>query len=435
MSTVHSATVSDAAASKTGAPNAAASNPGGDALDAAALRKDFPALSQSVHGKPLAYLDNAATSQTPLAVVDAIRKFYLEDCANVHRGVHELSQRATDDYENARVEIQKFLGAADSSEIIYTRGTTEAINLVAHSYGRKHVEPGDEVLISAMEHHSNIVPWQMLCEERGAKLRVAPINDAGELRMDEFEKLLSDRTRIVAVTHVSNALGTINPVKRIIELAHQRGIPVLLDGAQAVPHMKVNVRELDCDFYALSGHKMFGPTGIGILYGKRDLLKAMPPYQGGGDMIASVTFEKTTYNTLPYKFEAGTPNIADAIGLGETVRYLNQIGLDRIAAYEYDLLAYATEVVGAIPGVKLIGTAKEKASVLSFLLEGVHAHDLGTILDREGVAIRAGHHCAQPVMDFYGVPATARASLAFYNTREEIDRLVEAIGKAKELFG
>jgi cysteine desulfurase/selenocysteine lyase len=404
-------------------------------LDVAELRKDFPALSQSVHGKPLVYLDNAATAQTPLAVIDAIRKFYLEDCANVHRGVHELSQRATDAYENARVDVQRFVGAADSAEIIYTRGTTESINLVAHSYGRTHVQAGDEVLISAIEHHSNIVPWQMLCEERGAKLRVAPINEAGELRMDEFERLLGSRTRLAAVTHVSNALGTINPVKRIIELAHGRGIPVLLDGAQAVPHLKVNVRELDCDFYAFSGHKMFGPTGIGILYGKRELLKKMPPYQGGGDMISSVTFEKTTYNALPYKFEAGTPNIADAIGLGEAVRYLNRVGLDRIAAYEHDLLAYATRVVSAIPGVRLVGTAAQKASVLSFVLEGVHAHDLGTILDREGVAIRAGHHCAQPVMDFYGVPATARASLAFYNTREEIDRLAAAIGKAKELFG
>jgi cysteine desulfurase/selenocysteine lyase len=421
MSTVHSAPVSG---STTLEP-----------LDPAALRRDFPALNQSVHGKPLVYLDNAATAQTPITVIEAIRKFYLQDCANVHRGVHELSQRATDQYENARVEVQKFLGAADSAEIIYTRGTTESINVVAHSYGRTHVQAGDEVLISAIEHHSNIVPWQMLCEERGAKLRVAPINEAGELRMDEFEKLLTDRTRIVAVTHVSNALGTINPVKRIIELAHSRGIPVLVDGAQAVPHMKVNVRELDCDFYALSGHKMFGPTGIGILYGKRKLLEAMPPYQGGGDMIASVTFEKTTYNALPYKFEAGTPNIADAIGLGETVRFLNRVGLDRIAAYEHDLLAYATKTVGAIPGVRLIGTARDKASVLSFMLEGVHAHDLGTILDREGVAIRAGHHCAQPVMDFYGIPATARASLAFYNTREDIDRLVAAIGKAKELFG
>ena len=336
MSTAHSAPVSGAATM--------------EPLDTAALRKDFPALNQSVHGKPLVYLDNAATAQTPLAVIDAVRKFYLADCANVHRGVHELSQRATDDYENARVEVQRFLGAADSSEIIYTRGTTESINLVAHSYGRNHVQAGDEVLISAIEHHSNIVPWQMLCEERGAKLRVAPINEAGELRMDEFEKLLTDRTRIVAVTHVSNALGTINPVKRIIEMAHRRGIPVLVDGAQAVPHMKVNVRELDCDFYALSGHKMFGPTGIGILYGKRELLEAMPPYQGGGDMIASVTFEKTTYNALPYKFEAGTPNIADAIGLGETVRYLNRVGMDRIAAYEHELLAYATKVVAGDSG-------------------------------------------------------------------------------------
>jgi cysteine desulfurase/selenocysteine lyase len=421
MSTVHSAPVSGSATL--------------EPLDAATYRKDFPSLNQSVHGKPLVYLDNAATAQTPVPVIEAIRNFYLQDCANVHRGVHELSQRATEHYENARVEVQRFIGAGDSSEIIYTRGTTESINLVAHSYGRTHVQPGDEVLISAIEHHSNIVPWQMLCEERGGKLRVAPINQAGELLMDEFEKLLTDRTRIVAVTHVSNALGTINPVKRIIELAHQRGIPVLIDGAQAVPHMKVNVRELDCDFYALSSHKMFGPTGIGILYGKRDLLKEMPPYQGGGDMIASVTFEKTTYNTLPYKFEAGTPNIADAIGLGETVRYLNGVGLDRIAAYEHDLLEYATKAVSKIDGVRLIGTAREKASVLSFLLEGVHAHDLGTILDREGVAIRAGHHCAQPVMDFFGVPATARASLAFYNTREDVDRLVQAIGKAKELFG
>ena len=421
MSTVHSAPVSGSATM--------------EPLDAAAYRKDFPALNQSVHGKPLVYLDNAATAQTPLPVIEAIRKFYLKDCANVHRGVHEMSQRATEDYENARVEVQKFIGAADSSEIIYTRGTTESINLVAHSYGRTHVRAGDEVLISAIEHHSNIVPWQMLCEDRGAKLRVAPINEAGELLMDEFEKLLTERTRIVAVTHVSNALGTINPVKRIIELAHERGIPVLVDGAQAVPHMKVNVRELNCDFYALSSHKMFGPTGIGILYGKRELLKEMPPYQGGGDMIASVTFEKTTYNALPYKFEAGTPNIADAIGLGETVRYLNGVGLDRIAAYEHDLLDYATKAVSKVEGVRLIGTAKEKASVLSFLLEGVHAHDLGTILDREGVAVRAGHHCAQPVMDFYGVPATARASLAFYNTRADVDRLVAAIGKAKELFG
>jgi cysteine desulfurase/selenocysteine lyase len=349
--------------------------------------------------------------------------------------VHELSQRATDRYENARSEIQKFVGAGDSAEVIYTRGTTEAINLVAHSWGRSNVGKGDEVLISAMEHHSNIVPWQMLCEERGAKLRVIPMNEAGELLLQELDQLLTDRTRIVAVAHVSNALGTVNPVERIIEAAHRRGAVVLVDGAQAVPHRKVNVQELNCDFYAFSGHKMFGPTGIGILFGKRELLKKMPPYQGGGDMIASVTFEKTTYNTLPYKFEAGTPNIADAIGLGEAVRYLSGIGMERIAAYEHDLLDYATRAISAVEGVRLVGTAKEKAGVVSFLLENVHAHDLGTILDREGVAIRAGHHCAQPVMDFYKVPATARASLAFYNTREEIDRLVEAIGKAKELFG
>ncbi len=404
-------------------------------LDVAALRRDFPALHQTVHGKPLVYLDNAATSQTPLAVIDALRKFYLEDCANVHRGVHELSQRATDDYEGARTAVQKFIGAAEPEEIIYTRGTTDALNLVAHSYGRTHVQAGDEVMISTLEHHSNIVPWQILCDERGATLRVIPINDAGELLMDEYAGLLSDRTRIVAVNHVSNALGTVNPVRRIIAMAHERGIPVLLDGAQAVPHMKVDVQELDCDFYAFSGHKMFGPTGIGILYGKRALLEKMPPYQGGGDMIKSVTFEKTTYNDLPYKFEAGTPNIADAIGLGAAIDYLNQIGMERIAGYEKHLLDYATETVSAIDGIRLIGTAREKASVLSFIADGVHPHDIGTILDREGVAVRAGHHCAQPVMDRFGVSATTRASLAFYNTEEEVDALVAAVRKVKELFG
>ena len=404
-------------------------------LDVAALRRDFPALHQTVHGKPLIYLDNAATSQTPLAVIDAMRKFYLEDCANVHRGVHELSQRATDDYEGARTAVQKFIGAAEPEEVIYTRGTTDALNLVAHSYGRPHVQAGDEVIISTLEHHSNIVPWQILCDERGATLRVIPINDEGELLMDEYAGLLSDKTRIVAVNHVSNALGTVNPVREIIAMAHQRGIPVLLDGAQAIPHMKVDVQELDCDFYAFSGHKMFGPTGIGILYGKRGLLEKMPPYQGGGDMIKSVTFEKTTYNDLPYKFEAGTPNIADAIGLGAAIEYLNQIGMDRIAAYEKHLLDYATEAVSAIDGVRLIGTAREKASVLSFIVEGVHPHDVGTILDREGVAVRAGHHCAQPVMDRFGVPATTRASLACYNTEEEVDALVAAVRKVKELFG
>ena len=404
-------------------------------LDVAALRRDFPALHQTVHGKPLIYLDNAATSQTPLAVIDAMRKFYLEDCANVHRGVHELSQRATDDYEGARTAVQKFIGAAEPEEVIYTRGTTDALNLVAHSYSRTHVQAGDEVVISTLEHHSNIVPWQILCDERGATLRVIPINDEGELLMDEYAGVLSDKTSIVAVNHVSNALGTVNPVRRIIAMAHESGIPVLLDGAQAIPHMKVDVQELDCDFYAFSGHKMFGPTGIGILYGKRDLLEKMPPYQGGGDMIKSVTFEKTTYNDLPYKFEAGTPNIADAIGLGAAIEYLNQIGMDRIDAYEKQLLEYATEAILAVDGVRLIGTAREKASVLSFIVEGVHPHDVGTILDREGVAVRAGHHCAQPVMDRFGVPATTRASLAFYNTEEEVDALVAAVRKVKELFG
>ena len=403
-------------------------------LDVAALRQDFPALHQTVHGKPLVYLDNAASAQTPLSVIDAIRKFYLEDRSNIHRGVHELSQRATNDYENARHEVQKFLGAADTSEIIYTRGTTESINLVAHSFGRSKVGEGDEVVISAMEHHSNIVPWQMLCEQQGAKLRVVPINDAGEFLFEEYEKLLNGRTRLVAVGHVSNALGSVNPVKEIIDAAHARGIPVLLDGAQAVPHMRVDVRELDCEFYALSGHKMFGPTGIGILYGKRALLEEMPPYQSGGDMIKSVSFDKTVYNDLPYKFEAGTPNIADSIGLGAAVRYLKDVGMERIEAHERSLLDYATECVSAIDGVRLIGTARDKAGVLSFVIEGVHPHDVGTILDRDGVAVRAGHHCAQPVMDRFGVAATTRASFAFYNTREEIDVLAASVQKVKEIF-
>ncbi len=405
------------------------------ALDPEALRRDFPALDQQVAGKPLVYLDNAATGQTPRRVIEAMGKFYLEDCANVHRGVHELSQRATDAYEGARRAIQEFIGAAEIGEVIYTRGTTDSLNLVAHSLGELRVGEGDEVIISTIEHHSNIVPWQILCDRQGAKLCVIPINDAGELLLDEFDRMLGERTRIVAVTHVSNALGTINPVREIIERAHERDVPVVLDGAQAIPHMPVDVRDLDCDFYAFSGHKMFGPTGIGILYGKRALLEQMPPYQSGGDMIASVTFEKTTYNELPYKFEAGTPNIADAIGLGAAVEYLSEIGMDRIAAYEKELLDYATEVIGAIEGLRLIGTAREKAGVLSFVIEGVHPHDIGTILDREGVAVRAGHHCAQPVMDRFGVPATTRASFAFYNTKEEIDTLAAAVGKVKELFG
>ncbi len=404
-------------------------------LDVEALRRDFPALDQQVAGKPLVYLDNAATGQTPRRVIEAMGKFYLEDCANVHRGVHELSQRATDAYEGARRTIQEFIGAAEIGEVIYTRGTTDSLNLVAHSLGELRVGEGDEVIISAIEHHSNIVPWQILCERRGPKLRVIPVNDAGELLLDEFDRMLGDRTRIVAVTHVSNALGTINPVREIIARAHERGVPVVLDGAQAVPHMAIDVRDLDCDFYAFSGHKMFGPTGIGILYGKRALLEEMPPYQSGGDMIESVTFEKTTYNALPYKFEAGTPNIADAIGLGAAVEYLSEIGMDRIAAYDKELLDYATEVVGGIEGVRLIGTAREKASVVSFVIDGVHPHDIGTILDREGVAVRAGHHCAQPVMDRFGVPATTRASFAFYNTKQEIDTLGAGVGKVKELFG
>ena len=405
------------------------------ALDVQALRQDFPALHQTVHGKPLAYLDNAASAQTPTQVIDAIFEFYRRDRANVHRGVHELSQRATASYEQARIKVQRFLNAASYQEIVWTRGTTESINLVASAWGRKNVKAGDEIIISALEHHSNIVPWQMLCEEKGAKLRVIPMNQAGELEMDAFGRLLSDRTKIVAVNHVSNALGTINPVEEIIARAHAAGAIVLLDGAQAVPHMAVDMQALDVDFYAFSGHKIFGPTGIGILYGKQALLESMPPYQGGGDMIASVTFEKTTYNELPYKFEAGTPNIADGIGLGAALDYAQEIGLDAIARYEAELLAYATEVVGAIEGVRLIGTAREKASVLSFVLEGIHPHDIGTILDREGVAVRAGHHCAQPVMDFFGVAATTRASFAFYNTREEVDQLATALVKVKELFG
>jgi cysteine desulfurase / selenocysteine lyase len=405
------------------------------AFDVERVRQDFPVLGQPVRGKPLVYFDNAATSQKPRVVIDAVDGFLSSYNSNVHRGVHLLSQRATEAYEGAREAVQRFLNAAASREIIFVRGTTEAINLVASSYGRTHVQAGEEVVISAMEHHSNIVPWQMLCEATGAVLRVVPINDAGELLVEEYENLLTPRTRLVAVTHVSNALGTINPVEDLIRRAHRHGIPVLVDGAQAVPHLTVDVRELGCDFYAFSGHKVFGPTGIGILYGKADLLEAMPPYQGGGDMIRSVTFEKTIYNDLPYKFEAGTPDIAGAIGLGAAVDYLSRIGLDRIAPYEHALLEYATEALLAIPALRIIGTAKEKTSVLSFVLEGIHAHDVGTVLDHEGIAVRAGHHCAMPVMQRFDVPATARASLAFYNTKEEIDALVQAIHKTVEILG
>jgi cysteine desulfurase/selenocysteine lyase len=398
-------------------------------------RENFPVLDQRVHGKPLIYLDNAATTQKPQMVLDAMNQFYQVDNSNIHRGVHELSERSTRHYEEARQKIQRFLNAADWREIIFVRGATEAINLVAYTYGRRHVQAGDEILVSAMEHHSNIVPWQILCEEKQAILRVAPINQRGELLLDEFEKLLSPRTKLVSVLHVSNALGTANPVAEITRMAHRHGAPVFIDGAQAVAHMKVDVQALDCDFYALSGHKMFGPTGIGVLYGKAALLNQMPPYQGGGDMISSVTFAKTTYNELPYKFEAGTPNIAGTIGLGAAVDYINSIGIERIQASEHELLAYATAQLERIPGLRLIGTAHEKASVLSFVLEGVHPHDVGTILDREGVAVRTGNHCAQPVLEWFGVPATTRASLAFYNTKQDIDALVAGIYKVKEFFG
>jgi cysteine desulfurase/selenocysteine lyase len=403
-------------------------------FDVLRYRKDFPILKQKVHGRPLVYLDNAATTQKPRAVLDAVQRFYTSECSNVHRGLHQLSEVATRSYEAARSTVQHFLHAGQSREIIFVRGATEGINLVAHSYGRQHVNAGDEILISQMEHHSNIVPWQMLCQERGARLRVAPINDAGELVLEEYEKILGPRTRLVAIAHVSNALGTINPVRRLIELAHRQNVPVLVDGAQAVAHLPVNVQDLDCDFYVFSGHKVFGPTGIGVLYGKADLLEAMSPYQGGGDMIRSVTFEKTTYNDLPYKFEAGTPHIEGVIGLGAALDYLGTVGVDNAGAYEQELLAYGTETLAAIPGFRLIGTARDKAGVLSFVLDGVHPHDLGTILDREGIAVRAGHHCAQPVMQRFGVPATTRASLAFYNTRQEIDVLTEGIRKVREVF-
>jgi cysteine desulfurase/selenocysteine lyase len=397
-------------------------------------RQDFPILQQRVHGKPLVYFDNAATTGKPRAVIEAVARFYREDNANVHRGVHLLSERATAAYEGARAAAQRFLNAADTGEIIFVRGTTEGINLVAHSWGRRNLGPGDEVLVSTLEHHSNIVPWQMACEATGSQLRVIPITDEGELRMEDYLRLLNERTRIVAVTHVSNALGTINPVRAMIQAAHTRGIPVLVDGAQAVAHMRVDVRALDADFYVFSGHKLYGPTGVGILYGRRQILEVMPPYQGGGDMIRSVTFEKTRYNDLPYKFEAGTPDIAGAIGLGVAIDYVQAVGLDAIEAYEQGLLEYATARLSRVPGFRLIGEAPEKAAIISFLLGDVHPHDIGTILDQEGIAIRTGHHCCQPLMQRLGVAATARASFAFYNTRAEVDVLVDALGKVREVF-
>ena len=398
------------------------------------IRQDFPVLQQKVHGKPLVYFDNAATTQKPQEVIDTIARYYLTENSNVHRGVHFLSDVATQAYEAGRARVRQFLNAAHDQEIIFTRGTTEGINLVAASYGRSHIRAGDEVLISAMEHHSNIVPWQMVCEEKGATLRVIPISDSGDILMEDYARLLSDRTKLVSIVYVSNALGTVNPIKQVVAMAHRWGVPVLVDGAQATPHLAVDVQDLGCDFYAFSGHKLFGPTGIGILYGKAELLEAMPPYQGGGEMISAVTFEKTIYNSLPHKFEAGTPHIAGVVGLAAAIEYVERIGLDQIAAYEKELLAYGTNLLSAIPGLRIIGTAKEKAGVLSFILRDIHAHDIGTILDHEGIAVRAGHHCAMPVMKRFGVPATARASLAFYNTPEELEKLAKGIHKAIEVF-
>ena len=404
------------------------------AFDVEAVRRDFPILTRRIHGKPLVYLDNAATTQKPLAVLDAERAVYEHSYANIHRGVHLLSVEATDAYEKAREKVRGFLGAAEAKEIVFVRGTTEAINLVAATFGRQNVGAGDEILITAMEHHSNIVPWQLLCEEKGARLEVAPMNERGELLLDELGRRLSKRTKLLAIPHISNALGTLNPVGEIVHMAHAQGIPVLVDGAQAAPRLPVDVRALDADFYALSGHKMYGPSGIGVLYGKAQWLAAMPPYQGGGDMISSVTFARSTWNVLPYKFEAGTPNIAGAIAFGAAIDYLQALGLEAVARHEDDLLAAATERLSAIPGLKKIGTAREKAAVLSFTLDGVHPHDIGTVLDREGVAVRTGHHCAQPVMDFFGVPATARASFGLYNTHAEVDALAAGIREVRRMF-
>ncbi len=400
----------------------------------AAWRADFPILHRTVYGKPLVYLDNAATTQKPRVVIETLQHFYSELNSNVHRGVYYLSEQATELYEDARRTVQRFIGAASPQEIVFVRGTTEAINLVAHCMARTRLRAGLEILLTQMEHHSNIVPWQLAAEQTGARLRVIPITASGELKLDHEDELFTERTALLAVVHVSNSLGTINPVRELIGKAHEYGIPVLVDGAQAVAHLPVNIQELDCDFYAFSGHKVYGPTGIGVLYAKRYWLEEFPPYQGGGDMIRSVTFERTLYNEVPYKFEAGTPNIAGAIGLKAALEYVQSLGLERIAAHEQQLLAYATEQLESIPGVRIIGTARHKASIVSFTVEGIHPHDLGTIADREGIAIRVGHHCTQPVMDFFGIPATARASFALYNTPEEIDRLVAAVQKAIELF-
>ncbi|RYZ37833.1 MAG: cysteine desulfurase [Myxococcaceae bacterium] len=406
----------------------------GPGFDLERVRGDFPLLRQEVRGRPLVYLDSAATGQKPQAVLDALTHYYTHDNANVHRGVHILSERSTQAYEDARDTVRRFLNAKDAREIIFVRGTTEAINLVAATYGRKHVGPGDEVLISAMEHHSNIVPWQMVCDAAGAKLRVIPVDDRGELKMDAVDALLTDRTRLLAITHVSNALGSINPIKELVAKAHAKNIPVLVDGAQAVTHFPVDVQDLDCDFYAFSGHKLFGPTGIGVLYGKLAMLEAMPPYQGGGDMILSVTMEKTVYNRVPHRFEAGTPDMAGAVGLAAAIRYLEGVGMAAISQHDQWLLAYATQALSAVPGLKLVGTSPKKTGVLSFTLEEVHPHDVGTILDQEGICIRTGHHCAQPLMQRFGVAATVRASLALYNTPQDVDALVKGLLKVREVF-
>jgi len=403
-------------------------------LDVERVRADFPILGTTARGKPLVFLDSAASAQKPRVVLDAMQHFYETSYANVHRGVYELSERATQAFEGVRARVARFIGAAEAREIVFVRGTTEAINLVAFGLARTTLGPGDEVLITAMEHHSNIVPWQMACAERGSKLRVIGIDDRGDLQLPELDKLLGPRTKLLALTHVSNALGTVNPVREIVKLAHERGVPVLLDGAQAVPHQRVDVQELGCDFYAFSSHKLFGPTGVGVLYGRAERLEALPPYQGGGDMILSVRFEESTYQGIPYKFEAGTPDIAGVIGLGAAIDYVSQIGLDAIAAHEHELLDYANESLARVPGLRLIGTAREKAALISFVLEGIHAHDVGTILDQHGIAVRTGHHCAQPVMERYGIPATVRASFALYNTRADVDALLRGLGEVRAVF-
>ncbi len=403
-------------------------------FDVNKIREDFPILSRKVNGKPLVYLDNGGSSQSPASVIARFDKYHMEEHSNVHRGVHYLSQLATNEYEKARIKVQKFINAREAKECIFVRGCTEGVNLVAQSYGRANFNEGDEIILSQMEHHANIIPWQMIAEEKGAKIRVIPINERGELIIDEYENLFNERTKFVSIIHVSNALGTINPVKSMIETAHKYGVPVMVDAAQSIPHMKVDVQDLDCDFLTFSGHKMFALSGSGVLYGKKELLEKMPPYQTGGSMIRTVTFEKTTFAGLPEKFEAGTPAIATSIAIGAAIDYLNEIGMENIAAYEHELLEYATKKMSAIEGVKIIGTASEKASVISFTIDDIHPHDIGTILDQEGIAIRAGHHCAQPIMQFFQIPATARASFAFYNTKEEVDKLADSVSKVIEVF-